>query len=70
MTHVAIQITPVNDNVPVWSSWSPVISESNSYSFSENTPVGTPLFTVVASDSDVTVGGTITYSIESIKNGL
>ncbi|XP_059167200.1 protocadherin Fat 3-like [Physella acuta] len=69
VSSIAIQITPVNDNVPVWSSWLPAISESSSYSFNENTPVGTILFTVVATDSDVTVGGTITYSIESIKNG-
>ncbi|KAH9512468.1 hypothetical protein Btru_038491 [Bulinus truncatus] len=58
---VVVYVTPLNDNNPVWSGTMPA-----TYSKSENVGLGTTVFTLSATDADVDVGGTLTYSIFSV----
>ncbi|KAK3800494.1 hypothetical protein RRG08_043813, partial [Elysia crispata] len=65
---VEVTISPTNDNDPVWGTFVPAPTGST-YSRDEDTPVGTSLFSMVATDADVDTGDTITYSIQSVTDG-
>ncbi|KAH9512466.1 hypothetical protein Btru_038483 [Bulinus truncatus] len=58
---VVVYVTPLNDSNPVWTG-----TMLATYSKSENVGLGTKVFTLSATDADVDVGGTLTYSIFSV----
>ncbi|XP_046548571.1 LOW QUALITY PROTEIN: protocadherin Fat 4-like [Haliotis rubra] len=60
---LTLTITDVNDNLPVFN---PSTYTTN---VDENTPTGTTVITVTATDADAAGFGTITYSIESGNTG-
>ena len=59
-TEVSVQITPVNEDPPVFNpaSYSQTISESTAY--------GTTIETIVATDADSGTDGVFDYSIQSV----
>ncbi|XP_012943596.1 protocadherin Fat 4 [Aplysia californica] len=66
---IVVTIVPVNDNAPAWVTWSPTLPGSATFAIDETVAVGTTIFTVAASDSDLDTGGIITYSITSVTDG-
>ncbi|XP_041349529.1 cadherin-23-like [Gigantopelta aegis] len=59
---VYIQIQPVNEFTPGWGTFTPVGSTHN---INEDSPPGTSVVTVVATDSDTGSDGTVSYSLVS-----
>ncbi|KAI8781649.1 protocadherin Fat 3, partial [Biomphalaria glabrata] len=62
---VIVVVTGINDNIPSFSSWQPVIPADSTYYLAENSSVGTTLFIVNATDNDKGIGSDITYSISA-----
>ncbi|KAM8924599.1 cadherin-23 [Pelodytes ibericus] len=59
---VNIQVGDVNDNAPTF------YNQPYTVRISENTPVGTPIFIVNATDPDQGTGGSVLYSIQPPSN--
>ncbi|KAM4702929.1 cadherin-23 [Rhinophrynus dorsalis] len=59
---VNIQVGDVNDNAPTFHN------QPYTVRISENTPVGTPIFIVNATDPDQGTGGSVLYSIQPPSN--
>ncbi|XP_076447241.1 protocadherin Fat 4-like [Babylonia areolata] len=63
---VIVTVVGQNDNNPAWATWTPGGVFTSGISIDEDTAIGTSLFTVSATDADVGVGGSITYSLDSV----
>ncbi|XP_075697796.1 cadherin-23 isoform X1 [Rhinoderma darwinii] len=59
---VNIQVGDVNDNAPIFHG------QPYTVRIAENTPVGTPIFIVNATDPDQGTGGSVLYSIQPSSN--
>lgn len=67
---VYVTVQPLNDNAPVWGTFSPAYNPSSPYSIAENVAIGTSVATLAATDSDLPASSddaTIRFDIISIQ---
>ena len=68
--HHIIQVTGVDENPPVWGTFSPAYTDATTpYNVAENTATGITIVTAATTDADDGSDGVITYSIQKVVDG-